>query len=147
MPRQRRMYSTAEKAEALALVAERGGQPGAVSYAARQLGIPVRTVNAWAEQHRDSIQAAVLSVEAQILPRLWDLQQRLLDQLEKKIPDMSGKDAVIAYGILQDKIAQSWVSQGQGMVNVAVRLNVPAPVINVEEWHAIAAAVQDGTTP
>lgn len=127
-----RRYSVQEKAEALAVVAEYGAEPGAVAYAARRLGIPPRTVAGWVERHRDEILASITSVNAELLPRLWDLQHALLKRLEETIPNLSGRDAVIAYGVLADKAAQAW-SGPPGGVTVGIQINVPRPAEG-ETW-------------
>lgn len=131
MARLRRTYSNIEKAEALALIAQQGAGPGAVSYAAKKLGVPKRTLYQWAEQHRDDIRAAVVAVEAELLPQLWALQQKLLERLEQTIPNLSGRDAVTAYGIITDKVNQAW-GGGKQVPAVRVRLAIEKDVVAAE---------------
>lgn len=100
----KRRYSDDDRANALAALAANGGN---VSRTARQLGIPVRTLAAWARGERHE-EAAEMCQEKKglLVDRLKEIAWRLAEAIDNpaRLQRASLSQVATAFGIVTDKI-------------------------------------------
>jgi transposase-like protein len=98
----RRRYTDDDRSSALAKLAENGGD---VNRTARDLGIPETTLRQWANgsRHSEALQMSE-GKKTELADRYEQLTFKALDQAEKGIDKLGGRDASVVAGIFTDKM-------------------------------------------
>jgi len=127
--RKHRRYSDADQAEALAALDANGGN---VVATARATGIPRTTIQAWKDGSIHPPPAELRQQKKLALADSLDrLAKKMFAQAQRKVKDMSGRDAVIAGAVLLDKSAMLRGETGKGAVEANVTVNVNPPSLTL----------------
>ena len=125
----------------LALSTDEASPKGNIARVSRDTGVPEATIRDWRDEWENNgippeVKALMQHDASGFAEQAERVRDRALQELRKRIPEMTGKDLAVAIGILTDK---SMRSRGLATSKVEHVRELPSP----EEIRELGAALVD----